>query len=399
MDSAEFFFSRRQQADALVGSLLGEGLADHGSGLFLAAPRRTGKSTFLRRDLVPSLSDRRILPVYVDLWSDRAKDPADLIFSALRQAILDNGRPAAKIARNIGLTKVGLGSFASFDMERLGKPDGLTLADALNHLRAISQKQVALIIDEAQHALTSKAGSNAMFGLKAARDAMNQNAAVSGERGLLLVFTGSNRDKLASLVARRDQPFFGASITSFPLLGRGFTEAFTKWINKRLAANLQFDEEAVLQAFIRLGHRPELLRTAVVNASLRDDNNGTVNDFLTEEAEAQRRQQLEAMRQEIIALTAIQRAVLQTMAQQQSNFTPFKADTLKLYSALAGRQIETSDVQAALDSLRTKGLIWKSERGIYLLDDPVTGEILADHPLMEPIPAGENRSPRKPKQR
>ncbi len=46
------------------------------SGLFLAAPRRTGKSTFLRRDLVPLLQQRGKTVQYVDLWADRAADPA-----------------------------------------------------------------------------------------------------------------------------------------------------------------------------------------------------------------------------------------------------------------------------------------------------------------------------------
>lgn len=37
------------------------------SGLFLAAPRRTGKSTFLREDLRPQLEEKGGLVVYADL--------------------------------------------------------------------------------------------------------------------------------------------------------------------------------------------------------------------------------------------------------------------------------------------------------------------------------------------
>jgi hypothetical protein len=36
--------------------------------------------------------------------------------------------------------------------------------------------------------------------------------------------------------------------------------------------------------------------------------------------------------------------------------------------------VEASDVQGALDALRRKGLVWKSERGSYLLEDPAIAE-------------------------
>lgn len=45
------------------------------SGLFLAAPRRTGKSTFLREDLRPQLEGQGALVVYADLWENRKADP------------------------------------------------------------------------------------------------------------------------------------------------------------------------------------------------------------------------------------------------------------------------------------------------------------------------------------
>ncbi|WP_416139832.1 hypothetical protein ACM26W_05460 [Halomonas sp. HK25] len=60
-----------------------------------------------------------------------------------------------------------------------------------------------------------------MFALKAARDALN----LGGDSpGLRLILTGSSRDKLAMLVLSRDQPFFGSSVTPFPLLGEWLLE-------------------------------------------------------------------------------------------------------------------------------------------------------------------------------
>ncbi len=46
--------------------------------------------------------------------------------------------------------------------------------------------------------------------------------------------TGSNRDKLAQLVIKKEQPFFGSDITAFPLLGKDYTDFFTAKVNKAL---------------------------------------------------------------------------------------------------------------------------------------------------------------------
>jgi hypothetical protein len=74
------------------------------------------------------------------------------------------------------------------------------------------------VVDEAQHAVTTDNGINAMHALKAARDALTMGEA---GRRLALVFTGSHRDKLGALVRNRTEPFFGAQIRDLPLLGRG----------------------------------------------------------------------------------------------------------------------------------------------------------------------------------
>lgn len=75
---------------------------------------------------------------------------------------------------------------------------------------------IVLIIDEAQHAITSERGSDALFALKAARDELNS----SRHKGLRIVATGSNRDKLAMLRNSRDQAICGAPLVSFLRLGR-----------------------------------------------------------------------------------------------------------------------------------------------------------------------------------
>jgi predicted AAA+ superfamily ATPase len=69
-------------ADALQGKTL---FSDAPNGLFLAAPRRTGKSTFLQADLMPELGRRQIVGVYVDDYWTYCEDDAsyDAFFKKL----------------------------------------------------------------------------------------------------------------------------------------------------------------------------------------------------------------------------------------------------------------------------------------------------------------------------
>ena len=77
-------FPRAALAQELVAALQGKALlGDAHNGLFLAAPRRTGKSTFLQGDLRPALEAADVVVVYVDLWADTRRDPGGLIAEAI----------------------------------------------------------------------------------------------------------------------------------------------------------------------------------------------------------------------------------------------------------------------------------------------------------------------------
>ena len=82
-----FAFHRPTLAHRVADMALGLDPLAGDSGVFLAGPRRTGKSTFLKLDLIPELEKRNVLPVYVDLWTDRTADPGEVITEAIRSAI------------------------------------------------------------------------------------------------------------------------------------------------------------------------------------------------------------------------------------------------------------------------------------------------------------------------
>lgn len=363
-----FTFHRRKLARDYVDGLLGVSAFDFGSGLFLTAPRRTGKTTFLREDLIPEIEGREVLSVYVDLWSDRPRDPAELIAEAVKQA-LRRLEGAASILR--GVKKIGLPGGFAIDIDAIGKPSGVTLASALEALSNKAGKPVSLIVDEAQHSLSSQAGVDAMFALKAARDALNIGG--TGRR-LLLVFTGSHRDKLGTLVANRRQPFYGAQIIDFPLLGEDYIQALAKWMNARLAADNRFAPEDIWTAFQLVGHRPEILMKLLTASAFGSGKAGDLGQTLASNAEAFKRQAWEEFDESFDALTAVQQAVLRTLLALGKEFAPFTAATLDAYGALAGEAVDKSKAQRAIESLREKNLIWRSIDGGYAPEDPAMGD-------------------------
>ena len=365
MSSGAFKFHRPTLAQTYCEALEGNSILDARSGLFLAAPRRTGKSTFLREDMRPAMELRGWTTVYIDLWTEKESSPAILIAREVRKSLTLFSGVISKLAKATGLEKVTVFGALSLSMASLSLQENVSLADALEALVDASNKPVAVIVDEAQHALNSKEGIEAMFGLKAARDRLNQGAA--GQR-LYLVFTGSNQDKLTQLVLKRNQPFFGCRITKFPPLGKDFSDAFTKYINEKLASNNQFNQDNVFDAFKLVGHRPELLRNLIAELAL-DGVASNLSVELQMQAASFRKRIWSEIESEFAALTPVQKAVLQRMLQTGAQFTPFGEESLKAYSALAGQPVDAAAAQGALKGLREKNLVWQAAYGDYALED------------------------------
>ena len=255
-------FPRKVLAESLVQPLSGKvTLSDAPNGMFLFAPRGTGKSTFLQRDLIPALQRIGATPIYVDLWADKARDPALLIQEAIGRTIDQSQTMTARLAKKAGLASVGIAGVVNIDTRKIGKPDGSTLPDALRALRDITNRPVALIIDEAQQALVSQAGETAMTALKSARDQLNK----PGMTNLMLNMSGSDRDKLLRLVKSCQAPFFGSQIDQLPLLGRDYVEHICAVISTQRKGEKP-DTSILVKAFELFGNRPQLFNNAVSEA-------------------------------------------------------------------------------------------------------------------------------------
>lgn len=355
----------QQLVQALQGRLL---LGDAHNGLFLAAPRRTGKSTFLQGDLRPALQAVGVEVVYVDLWADTRRDPGTLIAEAIARALQAHLGVVARATQKAGLKSVKLAGVLDIDTSRIGQVDGLTLVDALRSLQQAATRPVALIIDEAQHALTSEAGEAAMTALKSARDQLNQ----PGQVNLMLVMSGSDRDKLLRLVVNAGAPFYGSQIQSLPPLDTDFIAHIAQLVEAQRPDLHPVDRAALQVAFAAFGFRPQFFMAAMgAVLSPLAGLSGRFEPALQQAAQDQQTQDEAQMASDYLELKPTEQAVLWRMLDQGPRFRPYDAEALRFYRDQLGRPVSVPQAQKALESLRqrTPALVWKSARGEYAVED------------------------------
>ena len=363
-------FPREALAQDLAAALRGQAtFGDAHNGLFLAAPRRTGKSTFLQADLRPALEKAGVVVAYVDLWADPRRDPGALIADAIARALAPHLGIVGRTAKKAGLESVTVAGALKIDLGKIGKVDGVTLPDALRALHEAAKAPVALIVDEAQHALTSEAGEATMSALKSARDQLNR----PGEVNLMLVMSGSDRDKLLRLVNTNGAPFYGSQISRMPPLGQDFIDHVSRLITAQRPELAPVDGAALLQAFERFGHRPQFFMEALGQAlsPLSGLQGVRFEQAVLQAAQARQQDDEAQMESEYLALKPLEQAVLWRLLEMGQRFRPYDAEALRFYREKAQAKVTVQQAQNALESLRNRhpALVWKSARGEYAVDD------------------------------
>jgi hypothetical protein len=382
---ANFIFHRPEVAEQLASALLGDNpLFQAGrSGLFLAGPRRTGKSTFLRNDLIPVLESRGALVIYVDLWSDKTRNPGELIADAIRsrlETIASAGRKAIDMLGKVRKASVkakltGFEAELGFELDTIGKATGATLVQAFEGIRRTAQKQIVFILDEAQHALSTSEGASTLFALKAARDALNLTA---DRPGLAILATGSVRSKIADLVSRKSQAFYGATVSDFPPLGKDFVRFLVdSMLSHRLSKARLPDIDKVSVAFDLLGRRPEELRKAIQDAVTRPEPD--LGDAVMAAARDRHAEIVADLRSQFERLPPLQRSILRLMAEQNEAFSAFGKASVERYRVDTGNaNLTWTAAQKSLEALIRDGLVWRSAHGAYSIDDEVLANFLFD---------------------
>jgi hypothetical protein len=222
------------------------------------------------------------------------------------------------------------------------------MLDSFYELYATAKKPIALIIDEAQRAMSNKVSQDALWALKSTRDQIKNNSA--SDAHLLLVFTGSNRAKLADMVTKKDQAFFGSSVMQMPYLGNDYINDLCNMYNQNLSGAC-LDSTKTNQLFVRLGMRPAILNDAIGQCILSLDSE---------------------------TLPFLAKLVLSDIANDAESAPVFSTENIAKYKSITGKKnLSTASIQAAIEVLIKAELVWKSTRGVYKLEEPSHASMFA----------------------
>ena len=230
--------------------------------LTLFAPRRTGKTEFLLKDIAPLAEDRGHPVIYASFWQTPFSPLGVLLYeletwlagAGLRERIRSAALALAPKLR-LSAAPFGVGVEAEVDLSALGgrPPDALLLhLDSL--LERVSRRgpKAILLLDEVQE-LARRPENEAL--VAALRTSLDRRA----DR-LRVVFTGSSREGLAAMFSARRAPFFHfAPRIELPPLGDAFVEHMIGAFRAASGRTLPLPE--ALAAFHRMRRSPFVFRT------------------------------------------------------------------------------------------------------------------------------------------
>lgn len=368
-------FHRPALAKQMAQQLLQPRLLDQGlrSGLFLSGLRRTGKTTFLRQDLIPVLEEQGAIVIYVDLWTDTKADPATLVHAAIRRALEDLQSPKSGVIERLKRLKgldVGVAGFKfDFQLTEVGAKGGVTLAQALTEVVDRARTDVVLIIDEVQQALAGEDGAQMLLAIKAARDAINPRPDTPGH--LLFIGTGSHRAQVVGMTLQGKHAFAGATSVDYPTLDGDYVEFVLKGVAGE--GGVLPSLKVAIDAFNQLGRRPEEFIRAL--RQLQREDPKEADRLLPVIAVTLRGAAADVELRKLEDLGVLAGAVFDRVARVDGGATGlFGADALQEYAQLVGREVTPDQVQRIAEELRDANLILRKGHGTYDVTDPFVQE-------------------------
>lgn len=337
------------------------------STLALFAPRRMGKTEFLRRDLTPAAEKAGYWVIYASLWEVR-KDPGRALINEIQaheQGLLT--RAIRKIQKGPKITVGGgfAGAHASMtiggDGGNLSSQDVVDLGQSLRRL-AEGRRKVLLLIDEVQ-----TLADDAHYGelVAALRSALNRHS----DR-VKAIFTGSSQEGLRSMFNREKAPLyqFGQQL-SFPVMGEGFVQHLLNTYSKITKRKLELEQ--AWKIFNTLKRVPLYFRSLLENMVLTDteDMEQALQNIRGEmELSANYQEKWEQLR-------PMDRAVLMQIQNAEKPYGEASRQAIDRYLGVPERTTKIPAVQQAIKRLSHAGILTRAgDRGVYSIEDPMFGE-------------------------
>ena len=234
-----------------------------GANVTLFAPRRHGKTQFVRNELLPAVHEAGWFAARVDLWRNRDKPALGLVEG------LEAIAYATRAKRTMLSTQLSLKSVRTkfktpgVDIEGEWVPADSAppmpestlenrLANAM-HLIAGHGKHALLALDEFR-ALAAPGTENFIATFRTVLQDL--------EDRLSVIFTGSSREGLNRLFQRAKAPLFrSAESVALPNMGDEFVDSRADYLVE--IAGLQVDRDALKLLYPRLRHTPQFLNEIV----------------------------------------------------------------------------------------------------------------------------------------
>lgn len=369
------YFARPQMAAQMANQLIHPDVLNLQlrSGLFISGNRRTGKTSFVKGDLIPALEQQGALVIYVDLWSDVKANPSTLIHTAIRNALKELQSPGSAMLKRLAAIKnfelAAAGFKFGFKIDSIGTPEGATLAQVITELVDQSQRDVVLIVDEVQQALATDEGNDVMLALKAARDAVNLRNETPGH--FLFIGTGSHRSMVREMTTKKTQAFHGATTLDYPLLGMDYVEDLMGKLRAGNAPQLP-SNEAVNEAFSILGHRPEDLARALRQLLGGQQLEAGMDATLKVIAETLRNSAADIELTKVEQLGSLAEAIFDKIASADVEAKGvFSVEAAAEYSKAVGREVRVEEIQPVVNELLAANVVMRHGHGLYGISDPV----------------------------
>ena len=333
--------------------------------LTLFAPRRTGKTEFLTKDLAPYAEKKGHKVVYVSFWRAPLA-PLALLLHSLETALeaktmagrigsaASRLKPKLKLSAPLGKAKAE----TEIDLSSLGRKPPAELILYLDDLLARVEnrkKPTLLLFDEIQELAKDKNNRDLIASLRTSLDVR--------DTGLKAIFTGSSREGLQEMFSEAEAPLFhfGTSLDFEPLDERFVDHQLKVFKN---VTQRKINRSAALKAFDELHKNPYFFRALIELLTLRPDLSISNGLLVLREQMAEKLGYAELW----LKLTDIQRATLVQLATGAEK--PFsKATREAIGQSLGGESLSIDKVQTALRRLTGLSVVdrWSSA---WLIEDP-----------------------------
>ena len=320
--------------------------------LTLFAPRRMGKTEFLRNDITPLAQEAGYRVFYFSFLDGAADDVAARFIVTLKQFQVSGGIVSSGASKLKGIKKITL---AGSTLE-LNEPTAtVSISDILDDL-AHHKQPALLLLDEIQELANIPSAAGIVASLRTGLD-LNRTT-------IKTIFTGSSRNGLTSMFDDARAPFFHFSTNiDFPTLDDGFVAhlaAIYKQITKQ-----PIDLQQLTAAFNELGRVPMQMRTLIKDVILdpRHDLTQALSDL---KASLQNSQGYGAT---WAGLSVLDRLLLSYLA--HGGHEPYSTDTRQAFSQSIGvKDVSTATIQSTIRRLSRQGHLTKNAFGEYVVNEP-----------------------------